>query len=74
MGNKRVREAKIWQKSSTGEQAGERLSVARVRLLPGDGNIIVNGRDFEEFFPNQAKRLLVNSPWYLPGWKVSLTW
>ncbi|HET7522265.1 MAG TPA: 30S ribosomal protein S9, partial [Bacillales bacterium] len=25
-------------------------SVARVRLVPGDGKIIVNGRDIEEFF------------------------
>ena len=25
-------------------------SVARVRLLPGQGNIVINGRDIEEYF------------------------
>ncbi len=44
-----------------------KTSVARVRLLSGDGDIIVNGRDFEEFFPNQAKRLLVKQPLALTG-------
>jgi small subunit ribosomal protein S9 len=27
-------------------------SVARVRLVPGDGRFIINGLDFSEYFPN----------------------
>jgi small subunit ribosomal protein S9 len=27
-------------------------SVARVRLVPGDGRFIINGADFNEYFPN----------------------
>ncbi|QGU00813.1 SSU ribosomal protein S9p (S16e) [Candidatus Syntrophocurvum alkaliphilum] len=37
-------------------------AVARVRLVPGDGNIIVNGRKFEDFFPNKTNRLIVLQP------------
>lgn len=44
-----------------------KTAVARVRLLPGDGNIIVNGRKFEEFFPNKTRRLIVMQPLELTG-------
>jgi small subunit ribosomal protein S9 len=27
-------------------------SVARVRLVPGDGRFMINGADFKEYFPN----------------------
>lgn len=37
-------------------------AVARVRLLPGEGNIIINDRKFEDFFPNQTSRLIVQQP------------
>lgn len=37
-------------------------AAARVRLIPGDGNITVNGRSFEEFFPNRTSRLIVLQP------------
>ena len=40
-------------------------AVARVRLVPGEGNIIVNGRSFEDFFPNQTSRLIVLQPMQL---------
>lgn len=35
---------------------------ARVRLLPGDGNIIINGKTFENYFPNRTLRLIVMQP------------
>ncbi|HNX29532.1 MAG TPA: 30S ribosomal protein S9 [Syntrophomonadaceae bacterium] len=42
---------------------GRRKSaVARVRLVPGDGNIIINKRTFENFFPNRTSRLIVLQP------------
>jgi small subunit ribosomal protein S9 len=37
-------------------------AVARVRLVPGDGKITVNNRNFEDFFPNQTSRLIVQQP------------
>lgn len=39
-----------------------KTSVARVRLLPGDGNITVNGKDYTEYFPRQAYQISVKSP------------
>ena len=37
-------------------------SVARVRLLPGNGNITINKRDIEEFFGYETLKMLVRSP------------
>src|SRR5829696_4680780 len=33
-----------------------KTAVARVRMLPGDGTITVNGRDVDEYFPRPAYR------------------
>lgn len=37
-------------------------SVARVILTPGNGNITINGRTFEEYLPSAALRLDVLQP------------
>ncbi len=37
-------------------------SVARVRLRPGVGNITVNGRAAEDYFPSQTQRMLIVEP------------
>ena len=37
-------------------------SVARVRLVPGDGKVIINGRIMEEYIPFAALREVVNQP------------
>jgi small subunit ribosomal protein S9 len=37
-------------------------SVARVRLVPGDGRIVVNGRDISEYFPFETLLLVVKQP------------
>ncbi|SRR5690554_1567343 len=37
-------------------------SVARVILTPGKGEFLVNGRPFEEYFPNPATRLDILQP------------
>jgi len=44
-----------------------KTAVARVRLLPGDGKITVNGRDYEEYFSRQAYRTAVRAPLELLG-------
>ncbi len=42
---------------------GRRKSAtARVFLTPGSGTMRVNGRDFEDFFPNPALRMIVRQP------------
>jgi small subunit ribosomal protein S9 len=37
-------------------------SVARVRLIPGTGKFVINGREFEVYMPNPATRLDVTQP------------
>jgi len=45
------------------QATGRRKSaVARVRLKPGSGSIVVNKRPFEEYFPSAAQRQLVTEP------------
>lgn len=39
-----------------------KLAVAQVRLLPGNGSIIVNGTPYEELFPRLAHRLIIAQP------------
>ena len=37
-------------------------SVARVRLMPGAGSIMVNRRPYDQYFPREALRLAIRSP------------
>jgi small subunit ribosomal protein S9 len=37
-------------------------SVARVRLVPGEGRVIINGREFENYIPFAALREVVKQP------------
>ncbi|ANB56482.1 30S ribosomal protein S9 [Anoxybacillus sp. B7M1] len=37
-------------------------SVARVRLVPGDGRIVINNRDIQEYIPSQALIEVVKQP------------
>lgn len=37
-------------------------SIARVRLVPGEGKITVNGRPFEAYFPRESNRLIIMQP------------
>lgn len=37
-------------------------AVARVRLVPGEGNFRLNGRALEEYFPARTHRMIVASP------------
>ncbi len=40
-------------------------AVARVRLVPGTGKWVINGRELENYFPNKVHQQLVNSPFAL---------
>lgn len=37
-------------------------SIARVRLVPGNGKILINGRDIEEYFNYETLRMEVRRP------------
>ena len=37
-------------------------SVARVRLVPGSGKFVLNGRTLEEYFPRPALQMVVMEP------------
>lgn len=37
-------------------------AVARVYLRPGKGEITVNRREFENYFPNEALRMIIRQP------------
>ena len=39
-----------------------KTSVARVRLIPGTGRVVVNGRDYEEYFALQSLQLIIKQP------------
>lgn len=39
-----------------------KTSVARVRLVPGEGNIKINGRDMDEYFGLKTLELIVKQP------------
>jgi len=42
-------------------------AVARVRLVPGDGDFTVNGRPIDEYFPTRVHRMVARAPLALIG-------
>ncbi|NLM68670.1 MAG: 30S ribosomal protein S9 [Firmicutes bacterium] len=42
-----------------------KTSVARVRLLPGSGKVIINGRDIEDYFGRAVLRTILMQPMVL---------
>ncbi len=52
--------------SVPGAAVGRRKqAIARVRLIPGSGVITVNGREFEDYFPNKLHQQLITDPFTL---------
>lgn len=39
-----------------------KTSTARVYLRPGNGKIVVNRREFDNYFPNEALRMIIRQP------------
>jgi len=58
------REAAIGPANATGRR---KEAVARVRLVPGTGRWVVNGRTLEGYFPNKVHQQLVNEPFVTLG-------
>ncbi|MCX7866040.1 30S ribosomal protein S9 [Limisphaera sp. VF-2] len=44
-----------------------KTAVARVRLLPGTGSIMINGRPFQQYFPLEALRVHALQPLVTTG-------
>jgi small subunit ribosomal protein S9 len=42
-------------------------AIARVRILPGSGQWLINGRTLEGYFPNKVHQQLVNEPFVTLG-------
>ena len=51
--------AEAVQYSATGRRKN---AIARIRLLPGTGEILINSRAFENYFPREAHRTLIQQP------------
>lgn len=52
------------QYNSTGRR---KRSIARVTLVPGTGRIVVNKREFEDYFPRETLRMIIRQPLQLTG-------
>ena len=52
-------------------------AVARVRLVPGDGTMTVNGRALDDYFPSAVHRQMLSEPFRVAEvedqWDVSVT-
>ena len=44
-----------------------KTSVARVRLVPGQGNIVINGRELKDYFDLKTLGLIIKQPLELTG-------
>lgn len=44
-------------------------SIARVRLVPGEGKVVINKRDIENYFGLETLRVIVNQPLVLTDTK-----
>lgn len=50
--------------NSTGRR---KRSIARVTLVPGRGRIMVNNREFENYFPRETLRMIIRQPFHVTG-------
>ncbi len=51
--------AKVQQYMGTGRR---KTSVARIRLVPGTGKFIINGRDIDDYFGLDVLKIIVRQP------------
>ena len=53
--------------STTTATGRRKQAVARVRLTPGTGQVVANGRTFEDYFPSAVHRTLITEPLRVTG-------
>ena len=54
-----VKKKKITHYQGTGRRKD---AIARVRLIPGKGQILVNRKPLEEYFPQEIQRIIIKQP------------
>jgi small subunit ribosomal protein S9 len=59
-----VAQAQTTAPTTTGRR---KEAIARVRLVPGEGQFLLNGRPLEQYFPSRAHRMLITTPLRLAG-------
>jgi len=64
MADIKIPENKTPQHLGTGRR---KTAIARVRLVSGNGKIIVNGRPFENYFPVESLRMVATQPFAVTG-------
>ncbi len=42
-----------------------KTSVARVWIKPGQGRVVVNGREMDDYFPRDTLKMIINQPFHL---------
>lgn len=47
-------------------------SIARVRIMPGEGKVTINKRPFEAYFPRESNRLIIMQPVELVGLQAKI--
>ena len=52
----------VEQQSTTLGTGRRKEAVARVRLTPGTGQFLLNGRSLEEYFPSRVHRMIATAP------------
>ena len=55
-------EKKKIKMNGTNATGRRKKSIARVRLVPGSGKVVINGRSLEDYFASGFLQLIVNQP------------
>jgi small subunit ribosomal protein S9 len=55
---------KIGKAAATGRR---KEAIARVQLVPGNGEFKINGKPLEQYFPNKVHQQIINSPFVTVG-------
>lgn len=63
---------KIDGEARYGATGKRKRSVARVTILPGDGRIVINDREIEEYFPRARHRTIATSPLVATGYEKTV--
>src|SRR5213076_1639221 len=53
--------------ANAGSTGRRNEAIARVRILPGSGQWLINGRTLDTYFPNKVHQQLVNEPFVTLG-------
>ena len=64
-GNRKQLERRVQKGQMTKDQMAE--AIARVRIQPGSGQWLINGRPLDEYFPNKVHQQLISEPFVTLG-------